>query len=212
MKRKVDRTLIITTLICLLPIVIGLVLYNKLPNEIAIHWNASGTPDNYVPKAIAVWGLPILMASIHQFVLMMMEKDPKKANVSTVLKQIGIWIIPIMSLILTPITLFKALGYNIPIEILVPVMLGVLITVFGNYLPKCKQNYTVGIRLTWTLNSTDNWNKTHHMAGYLWTIGGICLIVGGFLTIYWVPIVLIIAAILVGAPVLYSYLLYKKGI
>lgn len=212
MKRKVDRTLIITTLICLLPIVIGLVLYNKLPHEIAIHWNASGTPDNYVPKAMAVWGLPILMAAIHQFVLRMMEKDPNRANVSTVLKQVGIWIIPIMSLILTPITLFKALGYNIPIEIVVPVLVGVLITVLGNYLPKCKQNYTVGIRLTWTLNSTDNWNKTHHMAGYLWTIGGIFLIVGGFLNIYWVPIVLIIAFILVGAPVLYSYSLYKKGI
>ena len=212
MKRKVDRTLILTTLICLLPIVLGSVLYNKLPREIAIHWNASGTPDNYVPKAIAVWGLPILMASIHQFVLMMMKKDPKRANVSTVLKQVGIWIIPIMSLIVTPITLFKALGYNIPIEIIVPVMAGVLITVCGNYLPKCKQNYTVGIRLPWTLASNENWNKTHHIAGYLWTIGGICLIIGGFMNLYWVPIILVILVILVGVPVIYSYSLFKNGI
>jgi len=212
MKRKIDRTLIITTLICLLPIVIGLVLYDKLPNQIAIHWNAVGTPDNFAPKVIAVWGLPILMAGIHLFVLFMMQKDPKKANVSTVLKQLGIWIIPILSLILTPVTLFKALGYNIPIEILVPVMVGVIITVCGNYLPKCKQNYTVGIRLSWTLNSNENWNKTHRMAGYLWTIGGIILIIGGFSTIYWMPIILIIVAVLVGVPVIYSYSLHKKGV
>lgn len=212
MKRKIDLTVLLTTLICLLPIVMGLVLYEKLPTQIAIHWNAAGKPDNYVPKAIAVWGLPILMAGIHQFVLLMMEKDPKRANVSIVLKQVGLWIIPIISLIITPVTLFKALDYNIPIEVVAPVMVGVLITVCGNYLPKCKQNYTFGIRLPWTLKSTANWNKTHHMAGFLWTIGGICMIIAGFSNLSWTPIVLIIAIVLVVVPALYSYNLYKKGI
>ncbi|MGG3888256.1 SdpI family protein [Metabacillus fastidiosus] len=211
MKRKTDMTLITTTLICLLPIVLALVLYNKLPNQIAIHWNYAGTPDNFAPKAIAVWGLPILMAGIHIFSYLMIQNDPKKANVSSVLKQLGKWIIPVMSLILIPVTLFKAMGYNIPIQILVPVILGVIIIIFGNYFPKCKQNYTVGIKLSWTLNSKENWNKTHHMAGYLWVIGGICIVVGSFLNMNWLLIILIVA-VLVGVPIMYSYSLYKKGI
>ncbi|MED4533713.1 SdpI family protein [Metabacillus fastidiosus] len=212
MKRKVDMTLITTTLICLLPIVLALVLYNKLPNQIAIHWNAAGTPDNFAPKAVAVWGLPVLMAGIHLFFYLMIQNDPKKDNVSSVLKQLGKWIIPIMSVILVPVTLFKAIGYNIPIQILAPVMVGVIIIVCGNYLPKCKQNYTVGIKLSWTLNSKENWNKTHHMAGYLWVVGGICIVIGSFLNMNWIPILLIVIAVIAGVPFMYSYSLYKKGI
>lgn len=212
MKSKVDITMIITTLICLLPLLLALVLYNQLPNEIAIHWDSVGNPDNFASKAMVVWGLPIFMAGIHLFVYLMIQSDPKKANASYVLRQLGKWIIPIMSVILIPVTLFKALGYNIPIEVLVPVMVGVMITVCGNYLPKCKQNFTVGIRLSWTLNSKENWNKTHHLAGYVWMIGGLFLILGGVLNINWLPIFLIIIAVLVFVPCMYSYALYKKGI
>ncbi|MGG3799377.1 SdpI family protein [Metabacillus fastidiosus] len=211
MKRKVDMTLVTTTLICLLPIVLALVLYNKLPNQIAIHWDSAGNPDNFAPKVTVIWGLPVLMAGIHIFTYFMIQNDPKKANVSSVLKQLGNWIIPIMSVILVPVTLFKAIGYNIPIQILAPVMVGVILIVCGNYLPKCKQNYTVGIKLSWTLNSKENWKKTHHIAGYLWVVGGICIVIGSFLNMNWIPILLIVIAVIAGVPLMYSYSLYKKG-
>lgn len=212
MTRKIDMTMITATLVCLLPIILALVLYNKLPNQIAIHWDSAGTPDNFAPKAIAVWGLPLFLAGINIFAHFMIKNDPKNANASSVLKLLGRWIIPIMSVILTPIILFKALGYNIPIQVISPAMVGIIIIVCGNYLPKCKQNYTVGIKISWTLNSTENWNKTHHMAGYLWIVGGICMVIGSFLPINWLPITLIIVAVLVGVPFMYSYSLYKKGI
>lgn len=212
MTRKIDMTLVTTTLVCLLPIILALVLYDKLPDQIAIHWDSAGNPDNYASKAFAVWGLPLLLAGLNMFSHFMIKNDPKKANASMVLKQLGSWIIPIMSVILNPITLFKALGYNIPIEIIAPAMVGVLIIVCGNYLPKCKQNYTIGIKLSWTLNSAENWNKTHRLAGYLWIIGGIGMVIGSFLNSVWLPITLIIIVILVGVPILYSYYLHKKGV
>lgn len=212
MTKKIDKTLVTTTLICLLPIILALVLYNKLPNQIAIHWDSAGNPDNFAPKAFAVWGLPILMAAINIFSHFMMKNDPKKANASFVLKQLGSWSIPILSVIIIPVTLFKALNYDIPIEIIAPAMVGVIIIVCGNYLPKCKQNYTVGIKIPWTLNSQENWNKTHHMAGYLWIVGGICIVIGSFLNINWLPITLIVIAVLTVVPIIYSYSLYKKGV
>ncbi|MFS0780371.1 SdpI family protein [Bacillus sp. 1P06AnD] len=212
MTRKIDSMLITTTFVCLLPIILGLFVYNKLPDQIAIHWNSSGSPDNFAPKVLAVWGLPILLAGINLFSQFMVKNDPKKANSSTVLKQLGRWIIPILSVIIIPITLFKALGYDIPIQIITPAMVGIVMIICGNYLPKCKQNYTIGIKLPWTLNSTENWNKTHHMAGYLWMAGGVCLIVGIFLNVNWLPLTLIVAAVLVLIPTIYSYFLFKKGV
>jgi uncharacterized membrane protein len=212
MKRNMDKTLIITVLVCLLPIILSLVLYNSLPKQIAIHWDSAGTPDNYVPRAIAVWGLPIFLTGIHVFSYFMMKNDPKKAHASSMLVQIGRWIIPILSVIVMPTIIFKALGYSIPIQIIAPAMVGVMIIVCGNYFPKCKQNYSVGIKSPWTLNSRENWNKTHHMAGYLWIVGGASIVIGCFLNIDWLAIIPIIVGVLVIVPFMYSYSLYRKGI
>ena len=75
---------------------------------------------------------------------------------------------------------------------------------------KIKQNYTVGIKLPWTLNSEENWNRTHRMASWLWIIAGIVLILNSFLRIDWI----LIAAILLSAiiPIGYSYMLFRKGV
>lgn len=46
---------------------------------------------------------------------------------------------------------------------------------------KIRQNYTVGIRLPWTLSSEDNWDKTHRLAGKLWIVGGVLVLFNVFL-------------------------------
>ena len=56
------------------------------------------------------------------------------------------------------------------------VILGVLFMILGNYMTKTHQNYTIGIKLPWTLNSTENWNKTHRLASRLYALAGAILI------------------------------------
>jgi len=212
MKIKIDKVLIITTVVCFLPIILSLMLYNQLPDQIAIHWDIDGNPDNYASKAFAAFGIPLMMAAINVITHLGLNSDPKQANSSVVLKQLGKWTVPVLTIVLMPITLFIAMGYNIPIHIVTPAFVGVVIIICGNYLPKCKQNYTVGIKLPWTLNNEENWNKTHHLAGFVWIIGGICLVLGTFLNFNKLPILLVILSALVGIPTVYSYLLYKKGL
>lgn len=208
---KKNKLLWITTIICILPVILSFALYDKLPPEIAVHFNDKGDADNYMPKAFAAFGLPVLLAVINIFTHFTIDNDPKKMNASASLKYLGKWIIPALSVIIMPITLFIALGYEIPIEIVVPSIVGVIIIACGNYLPKCKQNFTVGIKLPWTLNSEENWNKTHHMAGYIWIAGGIAIIACSLMRIS-APITLIALLLMVAVPFLYSYWLYKKGI
>ena len=38
---------------------------------------------------------------------------------------------------------------------------GLLFMIIGNYLPKVKQNNTIGIRVVWTLQDEENWSATH---------------------------------------------------
>lgn len=209
---KKDRLLWITTIICLIPLILSFVIYDKLPEVVPIHFNYAGVPNNYVPKAVGAFGMPVLMAAINIFTHFTLNNDPKKMNSPSALKYLGKWIIPIGSVVLVPITLFISLGYKIPIEIIVPAIVGVIIVAFGNYLPKCKQNYTIGIKLPWTLNSEVNWNKTHHMAGYLWILGGICMIIGSCIQVQGIPLTLIVLLVIIIVPCCYSYWLYKNGI
>jgi len=209
---KKDKLLWITTIICILPIILSFILYDRLPDQVAIHFDSAGVADNYAPKAFAAFGLPVLMAVLNIFAHFKFNNDPKKMNSALALKYMGKWVIPIMTVILVPFTLFNAIGYKVPILDYVPVAVGFILIAFGNYLPKCKQNYTIGIRLPWTLNSEDNWNKTHHLAGYIWILGGICMIIGSCIRIQSLPLIICICIMITLVPFLYSYSLYKKGV
>ena len=77
-------------------------------------------------------------------------------------------------------------------------------------MPKMKQSYTIGIKIPWALNSEENWNRTHRLGGYTFMLAGVLTIIAGFMQMFWlVPVALIIAAFI---PVIYSFVLYKKGI
>ena len=89
-------------------------------------------------------------------------------------------------------------------------MLGCMFLVIGNYMPKMKQSYTLGIKLPWTLNSEENWYRTHRLGGYTFMSGGVISIIVAFLQVFWVVFVAILVATII--PMVYSYMLYKKGI
>lgn len=211
--KPVTTTALITSLICLVPIIFGLLYWDQLPEQLIIHWNSAGEPDGYVPKALGVFGLPLLMCFLNLFLHFGLHNDPKIANASKTLIFISRWLIPILTLILVPITLFTSMGVAIPVHLIVPILVGVVLIVVGNYLPKSKQNYTVGVRLPWTLRSGENWNRTHRLSGHLWICAGVLLILAAFLPPLWFLPVMITALILaVVGPFFYSYLLYRKGV
>ena len=215
MKTKNNITiLVVSSIICLLPMVLSIVLYKDLPEQIAIHWGTSGNPDTYVPKYIAAFGLPILLTLVSIFSKVWLFNDPKRADTSKIMQMIMLWIIPVISLVIVPVTLYIAMGVMIPITMIVPLIVGIIFIVCGNYLPKNRQNYTIGYKIPWTLNDADNWNKTHRIAGILWILSGVVLIIQAFLgfeSAVWLILSVIIAVIFLLIPVFYSFILYKKS-
>ncbi|MDD4699949.1 MAG: SdpI family protein [Oscillospiraceae bacterium] len=204
-----NKSTIISTVVCLLPLVLSVVLFKSLPEQIAVHFNNDGQADNYLPKAVAAFGLPVLLAAINLYSHFRVNKDPKNENAADSLKVCSRWLVPLLSVILVPVTLFIAMGVSIPIVLIAESLAGFVVLVCGNYLPKCKRNYTIGIKLPWTLDNEDNWNKTHRFAGFVWVIGGIVITLDAFLSISWFIILAVIVLIII-LPVVYSYILYQK--
>ena len=85
--------------------------------------------------------------------------------------------------------------------------------IIGNYLPKARQNYTIGIKIPWTLANEENWNRTHRLAGYLWMICGILMIIISltrFVPTEWLVGIFLIMVLI---PCIYSYWMHaKKGL
>ena len=210
MIKKNLKTLIITSVIILLPILAGLLLWNQLPDPMPSHWNASGEVDDWSSKPFAIIGLPLILLAAQWLCVLGTAADPKKNNHPQKILHLVLWIIPVLSVVLHTVVYLTALGYGVRMEVVMPVLIGVVFTIIGNYLPKCKQNYTIGIKIPWTLDNEENWNKTHRFAGWLWTFCGIAIMFTGFFGGFWV--FLPITLLMVFVPVLYSYLLHRKGL
>ena len=206
--KKYKKTLIFTSIITLLPILIGLLLWEQLPDRMATHFALDGTPNDWSNKETVVFGLPIILVLVQVFGMGITLADPKKQNISDKLMGLILWLIPVISIAGSLHMYSFSLGYQTNISTYVGIFLGVLFIVIGNYLPKCRQNYTMGIKLPWTLDDEENWNHTHRLAGYLWILGGLVMIVNAFTNYEWLMIVIII--IMVFVPTAYSYLYYKK--
>ena len=204
--------LIFSSVIILLPIIIGIAYWNELPELMPVHWGATG-PDRWVGKAAAVFGTPFVMLAVHWFALWYTSKDPKNKGQSEKVTGLLFWLCPIVSIAANGASYFVSLEYELELHKLIIPVLGVVFALLGNYLPKCRQNSTVGFKLKWTLENEENWNATHRFGGKVWAVGGIILIVAGFLPIESMVAVMIAAILALGIiPILYSYFYHKKQV
>ena len=208
--KKYIKSLILPSIMILLPILAGLFLWDRLPEQVPMHWNASGQVDGWGSKGFFVFAMPLIMLAMEWLAVLVTHSDPKKKAHSQKVLSLVIWIVPTLQLVLSGVTYATALGTAVPIEVVMPLMMGVLFIAIGNYMPKCKQNYTIGIKISWTLNSEENWNKTHRFAGRVWVIGGFAMLPLSFVGSVWVILGGALSITLI--PLIYSYILYRKGI
>lgn len=211
MKIKINKKLVLfTSILILLPSLVGCVFWNQLPEEIPTHFNLLGQADGYNHKMSAIFGLPTLMLLMHWLLLFLMIKDPKSSNISSKIQLLIYWIIPFVSC-LSMISIFgESLGYSMMSGLLAQIFMGLVMIVIGNYLPKTHRNYIIGIRLPWTLENDENWRKTHRLAGKIWVLGGLLLFLNSFvqLYVYWVFFLTLLLVVLM--PGVYSYQLSKS--
>ncbi|MBQ9687251.1 MAG: DUF1648 domain-containing protein [Oscillospiraceae bacterium] len=209
---KIDKkTRVLTSVVCLLPLIVGALVYNRLPETMATHWNINGEADGFSSRAFAVFGLPGILLAVNLFLPWALKADPKRENMSEKLVNVTLWIVPVVSLLASGMTLGRGLGYELRVDRVLGIFMGLLFIIIGNYLPKTKQSYTMGIKTPWALNSEENWNRTHRLGGFVWVIGGLYFVVMSF--IGWsLAAFLIPLTVMVLVPMAYSYMLYRKGI
>lgn len=207
------KTLIITSIVTILPVLIGVIYWNRLPDVMATHFGTNNEANGFSSKAFAVFGLPAVLLAVLWLGAFVTSNDPKRQNISPKMFSLGLWIAPVVSLVAAATIYPVNLGYELDISFFAKLLLGMMFIIIGNYLPKARQNYTIGIKIPWTLANEENWNRTHRLAGYLWMICGILMIIISltrFVPIEWLVGIFLIMVLI---PCVYSYWMHaKKGL
>ena len=208
MIKKNKATLILTSIVLLIPVVIGLILWDQLPEQIPSHWGINGEVDGWSSKPFAVFGFPCILLALHWICVLASSADPKAKDYHPKMFPLVLWICPVLSLVLNALVYTTALGCPLDVEIIMPLLVGLMFIIVGNLLPKCRQSYTMGIKLPWTLHNEENWNKTHRLGGKTWVIGGVITMATAFIGSFWILLGVLI--VMVAVPTVYSYCLYRK--
>lgn len=206
--RKSSIISIIASILIL--IIFNILFYDKMPAELPTHWDFRGQADDYSSKFEAMVIIQGFLVVMNLFLCFMLDNDPKNKRQNNFLMTLSKLSMPIIMTIIYIITILAGLGKEVNTSVIISILMGILFIAIGNYMPKVKRNYTMGIKLPWTLNSDENWRRTHRFGGICFIFMGLIFFVSPFVKseiIFYLP--LIIVAVL---PAIYSYYLYTKGI
>ena len=211
MFRDKKKQLIFSSLAILLPIAVGLLLWDRLPDTLTTHWGIDGQADGWSSLPFAVFVPPLLMLAAHWLCIFFTGKDPGNMGRNKQLSSIVLWIIPVLSNLVCMTMYAIALDKKFSPVAPMMVLMGLLFAFIGNYLPKTRMNGTMGIKVYWAYTSQENWDATHRFGGKVWFVGGILLMFTAFLPEKW-AVAGMLGAIggLVIIPIVYSYLYYRK--
>ena len=209
-------THILCLIFCLLPFIYLAMIWKTLPQEVPIHFNFEGQPDNYADRSF-LWFMPgMLSFFIYLLMIFIPLLDPKGKLNEMAQKYNGLvlLIIGFMSILSLYILYITNSGSFSSPKIIFG-LIGVLFAILGNFMPTMKPNYFMGVRTPWTLENEVVWRKTHLLSGRLWMAGGVLIIifaiVPGSLKVFITLFVLVII-ILTLIPIIFSYVYYKEVI
>lgn len=206
-------TVIVLTMIAF-AVLAGLLFWNRLPEQMASHWNINDQVDGYMPKFWGVFMVPLITLGMFLLFLVIPSIDPLKVNISQFRKAFNLFIVLIVAFMLYiyGLTLVWSLGYTgFRMSTSMLPAIGLFFIFIGFMLRQAKRNFFIGIRTPWTLSSDFVWNKTHQLCSLLFMVSGALAVIGSFfggMTAFWMLMIPVFGSTIF--LVIYSYVLYKQ--
>lgn len=203
---------------CLILIVAGFAMsalfYPYLPDPMPTHWGIDGVADRHTPLPWGAFVMPVIALLTYAILRILPAISPKGFRMDGFLgayRKVMLAVVAFL-ILLHGAFLWGVVRGDLNIATWLPVGLGVLFTIVGNYLNKSEPNFFFGIRTPWTLADPEVWARTHRIGGWAFMIAGACSIIAG-LTLsqpYSVGVSVSAAMAAAVAAVLYSFVLYRK--
>lgn len=189
------------------------VVYSDLPERMPTHWNFAGEADGWSSRFSGAVMLPLVGLAIWALLQVLPRIDPLRENFAKFRPSYDTAINAILLFLAAAhvFVLGVALGWPLNVKRALPIGIGVVCIVVGNVLPRARRNWMFGVRTPWTLSNERVWERTHRLAGYLFVLLGVALLVAAALPVVF-PTEAVLASIGVVAAIsfIYSFLAWRQ--
>ena len=190
--------------------------FMQLPADavLAIHWNINGVADGFAGRE-ALLIVPITTAIVGGLLWLAVRYDPKRANIARSSDALAIVVVALSLLVavVQSAIINSGFGEAARLDRAVPIAAGAFIAILGYAMPNIRQNYTIGVRLPWTIESEAAWDASHRFIGGIWILVGTVTALLGLLALSEAAIVTLVAglALSVAGTVYVAYRVWSRG-
>lgn len=195
MKNNMQR--VIGNIVILTPVIIGLVFYKQLPNQIAIHFNVEEQANGFMNRNLAIVALPFLALIIYNLCFSFF-----KQITIPFLKEFMLWLVPISAVLIQGLILTVALGGHVQVRLTVIWLVALIFLVIGNYLPK-----SIGLA---TKNHSESSKSVERKLGYLMVAMSLVLLISLYFNSYITIIILGVFVVLIWSVLLPNFRSLRK--
>lgn len=174
--KKIDwKNLFITCLVTIMPMLIGIIFYNQLPETIPVHFNIHNQPDTYASKEFALFGIPAILMAVQVVICAILDvrrkEDAEVSKLDTVMR----WVMPVISVLVGVLLIEYPLRIRLDLRMYICVFLGILFIVTGYYFPKMSYESAKG-KLKPYPKDENNFKTLTKLLGYTFMIFGVMMI------------------------------------
>ena len=203
---------ILSFVLIAIALLVGIVLYARLPDPMPSHWNAAGQVDGTMSRFWGVFMMPLITVILTVLFLVIPQIDPLKANIAKFRGAFNWFVVAFVAYMLYvyALTLASSLGIQFNMTVMLVPVVGLLFIGAGYMMGLAKRNFFIGIRTPWTLSSETVWDETHKLGSKLFMLGGVVTIVCAFLGEAGIYIMLVALLGVAFVPIIYSYILWRR--
>jgi len=190
--------------------------FMQLPADavLAIHWNINGVADGFAGRE-ALLIVPIATALVGGLLWLAVRNDPKRANIARSSEALGIVVVALSLLVavVQSAIINSGFGEAARLDRAVPIAAGALFAIVGYAMPNIRQNYTIGVRLPWTIESEAAWDASHRFIGGIWILVGVITALLGLVGLSEAAILTLLAglALSVAGTLFVAYRVWSRG-
>ena len=213
---RLKNELIVSLVMWLIMVGVSVWGHVTLPDTpIAVHFGLDGTPNGYMPRDTAMLFMPIFSLVLLLLLLWLLPAImPKSGSIERSAAAYGVVVLGLVGVLTVThaLLIFRAEGLTIDVTRVTLSAVGILFMIIGNFLPKTRKNWLMGVRTPWTLADERVWDKTHRFAGPLFMLSGAVVMVTAFVVpeTWRIGVMIVAVAVPAAASVVYSYLVARK--
>jgi uncharacterized membrane protein len=205
---------VLMTTILVLQLIIAIVTYPFLPDQVPSHWNVAGQVNSYAPKLIAIGLFPLISFMLLVVLRGLVKMGPRLTRDGESSNRFFIDItlsgVMLLMLVLQMTVVAISLGVKLDLPFVICFVVSLFFIVLGNYMGKLRRNFWAGIRTPWTLTNDTVWERTHRLGGWLFVVGGLFGLTASFVPqLRFVGIIVPAIGVAVVSYV-YSYIVYQR--